>query len=106
MSKPVELITTLEGEDAKRFLRNLENPPKNKAWKRTLKRAKRLQAAMDHENKVTSMYIERIVKLQIPVEPSRPGRDGLSYFEEVVMKHGRHISMKDIKKAIDDRFGA
>jgi len=55
---------------------------------------------------VIMMYIERIVKLQIPVEPSRPDRNGLSYFEEVVKRHGRHISMKDIKKAIVDRFGA
>jgi hypothetical protein len=43
MSRPVELITTLEGEDAKRFLRNLEHPPKNKAWERTLARARKIK---------------------------------------------------------------
>ena len=43
MSRPVELITTLEGEDAKRFLRNLEHPPKNKAWEATIARAKRFK---------------------------------------------------------------
>jgi len=43
MSKPVELITTLEGEDAKRFLRNLEHPPKNKAWDETVRRSKRFK---------------------------------------------------------------
>ena len=47
MSKPVELITTLEGEDAKRFLRNLENPPKNKAWERTLARARKIKIKLE-----------------------------------------------------------
>ena len=43
ISKQVELITTLEGEDAKRFLRNLENPPKNKAIEETIRRSKRFK---------------------------------------------------------------
>jgi len=43
MSKQVNLITTLEGEDAKRFLRNLEHPPKNKALEATVARAKRFK---------------------------------------------------------------
>jgi hypothetical protein len=43
MSKPVELVTTLEGKDAKRFLRNLEHPPRNKAWERTIRRSKRFK---------------------------------------------------------------
>jgi len=43
MSKPVELVTTLEGKDAKRFLRNLEHPPRNKALEATLARAKRFK---------------------------------------------------------------
>jgi hypothetical protein len=43
MSRPVELITTLEGEDAKRFLRNLEHPPRNKAWERSLAKARKIK---------------------------------------------------------------
>lgn len=43
MSRPVELITTLEGEDALRFLRNLEHPPRNKAWDRSLAKARKIK---------------------------------------------------------------
>jgi hypothetical protein len=43
MSKPVELVTTLDGADAKRFLRNLEHPLKNKALEATIARAKRFK---------------------------------------------------------------
>ncbi len=49
------------------------------------------------------MYIERIVKFQIPIEPTQ---SGLLYFEEVVKKHGRKITMKEIKEIIEERFGA
>ena len=49
------------------------------------------------------MYIERIIKLQIPIEPSQ---SGLSYFEEVVKKHGRRITMQEINGLLEDRFGA
>ena len=47
MSKQIELITTLAGKDAKRFLRNLENPPKNKALEATLARARKIKAELD-----------------------------------------------------------
>jgi hypothetical protein len=50
-----------------------------------------------------AMYIERIVKFQIPIEPTQ---SGLSYFEEVARTHGRRISMTNIKEIIEDRFGA
>ena len=43
MAKPVELVTTLEGEDARRFLEELEHPRRNKAWERTLARARRIK---------------------------------------------------------------
>jgi hypothetical protein len=43
MSKQVDIITTLKGEDAKRFLRNLEHPPKNKAWEKSLAKARRIK---------------------------------------------------------------
>ena len=43
MARPVELVTTLEGEDARRFLEELEHPKKNEAWERTLARARRIK---------------------------------------------------------------
>ena len=43
MPKPVELITTLYDEDAENLLRALENPPKNKAWEKTVARAKKIK---------------------------------------------------------------
>jgi len=43
MSRPIDIITTLEGEDAKRFLRNLELPPRNKAWERSLAKARKIK---------------------------------------------------------------
>jgi hypothetical protein len=52
---------------------------------------------------VIPLYVERIIKVQIPIEPTQ---SGLSYFEEVVRKNGRRLSMKNIKETLDDRFGA
>ena len=43
MARPVELVTTLEGEDARRFLEELEHPKRNRAWERTLARARRIK---------------------------------------------------------------
>ena len=42
MAKPVEIITTIEGEDARILLEELKNPPKNKAWEKTLERARKI----------------------------------------------------------------
>jgi len=45
MARPVELVTTLEGEDARRFLEELEHPKRNKALERTIARARRFEKA-------------------------------------------------------------
>jgi hypothetical protein len=43
MAKPIDLVTTLEGEDAERFLKNLRDPPRNKALEATIARARRFK---------------------------------------------------------------
>jgi hypothetical protein len=43
MARPFELLTTLEGMDARRFLEELEHPRKNESWERTLARARRIK---------------------------------------------------------------
>ena len=45
MARPVELVTTLEGEDARRFLEELEHPKRNRALERTIARARRFEIA-------------------------------------------------------------
>ena len=42
MAKPVELVTTLEGEDARRLLEELEHPPKNRAREKMFDEAKKM----------------------------------------------------------------
>jgi hypothetical protein len=41
--RPDDLVTTLEGEDARRFLDELEHPKRNKALERTIARARRFE---------------------------------------------------------------
>jgi hypothetical protein len=43
MAKPVELVTTLYDEDADNLLKAIEHPPKNKAWERTVAKAKKIK---------------------------------------------------------------
>jgi len=43
MAKPVELVTTLEGEDARKFLEELDHPRKNPVLEKTLERARRIK---------------------------------------------------------------
>jgi uncharacterized protein (DUF1778 family) len=43
MAKPVELVTTLEGEDARKFLEELDHPKKNPALEKTLERARKIK---------------------------------------------------------------
>lgn len=45
MAKPIELVTELEGEDAKRFLEDLEKPI-SKENKRALRRAMALKVSL------------------------------------------------------------
>ena len=43
MAKPVELVTTLEGEDARRLLEELDRPPRNAARDKMFDEARRLK---------------------------------------------------------------
>jgi len=43
MSKQIELITTLYDEDAENLLRSIESPPNNKAWEKTVAKAKKMK---------------------------------------------------------------
>jgi hypothetical protein len=43
MAKPVELVTVIEGEDARRLLEELEHPRRNRALEETLERARRIK---------------------------------------------------------------
>jgi hypothetical protein len=47
MAKPVDLVTTLEGEDARRFLEELEHPRRNKAWERTVARSRKFDKLVE-----------------------------------------------------------
>jgi hypothetical protein len=47
MAKPVELVTTLAGEDARRFLEELERPRRNKAWERTVARSRKFDRLVE-----------------------------------------------------------
>jgi hypothetical protein len=47
MAKPIELVTTLKGEDARIFLRSLRHPRQNKAWERTLARSRRFDKIVE-----------------------------------------------------------
>ena len=42
MAKPIELVTTLEGEDAQRLLEELERPRRNRAREQMFDEARRL----------------------------------------------------------------
>jgi len=43
MAKPVELVTTIYDEDAENLLRAIENPPRNKAWDKTVAKARKIK---------------------------------------------------------------
>ena len=47
-------------------------------------------------------YAERVIKVQIPIESDE---DPLKIFEEVSKKFGRKLTMDDIEKTLEERYG-
>jgi len=59
---------------------------------------------MSQDNGTDAMvrYAERVIKVQIPIESDE---DPLKIFEEVSKKFGRKLTMEEIEKTLEERYG-
>ncbi len=47
-------------------------------------------------------YAERVIKVRIPIESDE---DPLKIFEELSQKHGRKLTMEEIERTLEERYG-
>ena len=59
---------------------------------------------MSQDNGTDTMvrYAERVIKVRIPIESDE---DPLKIFEEVSKKFGRKLTMAEIEKTLEERYG-
>lgn len=59
---------------------------------------------MPETNGIDAMakYAERIIKVRVPIESDE---DPLKIFEEISRKHGRKLTMEEIERTLEDRYG-